>query len=384
MKFCRKCGASLEDKALFCTQCGASFQNDPDNSAEKSTVAGGAEEPASEAASTLTSSPVIPPDKRYTQTPATSYTQVPATGRAVEKKQPSGIGIKLISIFLSIILCVFLLVTCCLDIVRTTLDPDSIADAVTDIDVENVGNYKIEDENGEEVPVKKLILDFCDEEVKEKYNLDEDKVIAVLDDTKADEFLAEVIADYSAYFFKGEELRELNSERIISWIKENEETIENVVEYEFKDADYDYLEKELNNNEIIKSLSESELESGTNSNMSEVSNALSLLMNYIMWVFIIMEVLCIFFAVVIVVINRKKVRALFTYVTVCLAVVGGFYLLVSGSLFIVMSAFLPKLINDILGSLVLGVLLRGGIMFGVGLISSIVYKIIADKRRARA
>lgn len=384
MKFCRKCGASLEEKALFCTQCGASFQNNPDNSAEKSKIAGGAENPAPESVSTPTPPPIITPDKPYTQTPAVAYTQAPVTGRAVEKKQPSGIGIKLLSVFLSIILCVFLLVTCCLDIVRTTLDPDSIADAVTNIEIEDIGNYKIPDENGEEVPVSKLILDICDEEVKEKYNLDEDKVIAVLEDTKADEFLAEVIADYSAYFVKGEELHELNSERIIGWIKENEETIENVVEYEFKDADYDFLEKELNNNEIIKSLSESELESGTDSNMSEVINALSLAMNWIMWVFIIMAVICVAVVAVIVVINRKKLRALFTYITVCFAVVGGFYLLVSGSLFIVMSVFLPKLINDILGSLVLGVLLRGGIMFGVGLIASIVYKIIADKIRARA
>lgn len=384
MKFCRKCGASLDDKALFCTQCGASFQNYPDNSAEKSKIIEGVEEPAPESVSTPTPPPIITPDKPYTQTPAAAYTQAPVTGRAVEKKQPSGIGIKLLSVFLSIILCVFLLVTCCLDIVRTTLDPDSIADAVTNIEIEDIGNYKIPDENGEEVPVSKLILDICDEEVKEKYNLDEDKVIAVLEDTKADEFLAEVIADYSAYFVKGEELHELNSERIIGWIKENEETIENVVEYEFKDADYDFLEKELNNNEIIKSLSESELESGTDSNMSEVINALSLAMNWIMWVFIIMAVICVAVAAVIVVINRKKLRALFTYITVCFAVVGGFYLLVSGSLFIVMSAFLPKLINDILGSLVVGVLLRGGIMFGVGLIASIVYKIIADKIRARA
>ena len=118
--------------------------------------------------------------------------------------------------------------------------------------------------------------------------------------------------------------------------------------------------------------------------MSEVINALSLAMNWIMWVFIIMAVICVAVVAVIVVINRKKLRALFTYITVCFAVVGGFYLLVSGSLFIVMSVFLPKLINDILGSLVLGVLLRGGIMFGVGLIASIVYKIIADKIRARA
>lgn len=378
MKFCRKCGASLEEKALFCTQCGASFQNYPDNSAEKSKIIEGVEEPAPESVSTPTPPPIITPDKPYTQTPAAAYTQAPVTGRAVEKKQPSGIGIKLLSVFLSIILCVFLLVTCCLDIVRTTLDPDSIADAVTNIEIEDIGNYKIPDENGEEVPVSKLILDICDEEVKEKYNLDEDKVIAVLEDTKADEFLAEVIADYSAYFVKGEELRELNSERIISWIKENEETIENVVEYEFKDADYAYLEKELDNNEIIKSLSKSEIESEVSVNMAVISNTLSL------WAFIIMATLCIAFAVVIVVINRKKLRALFTYITVCFAVVGGFYLLVSGSLFIVMSAFLPKLINDILGSLVVGVLLRGGIMFGVGLIASIVYKIIADKIRARA
>lgn len=378
MKFCTKCGACLDDKALFCTQCGASFQNNPDNSAEKSKTAGGAENPAPEAVSTPTPTPIITPDKPYTQTPAAAYTQAPVTGRTGEKKQPSGIGIKLLSIFLSIILCVFLLVTCCLDIVRTTLDPDSIADAVTDIEVDDIGNYKIPDENGEEVPVSKLILDFCDEEVKEKYNLDEDKVIAVLEDTKADEFLAEVIADYSAYFVKGEELRELNSERIISWIKENEETIENVVEYEFKDADYAHLEKELDNNEVIKSLSASELESEVSVNMSVVSNTLSL------WSFIIMATLCVAFAAVIVVINRKKLRALFTYITVCLAVVGGFYLLISGSLFVVMSVFLPKLINDILGSLVFGVLLRGGVMFGVGLFASIVYKIIADKIRARA
>lgn len=338
MKFCTSCGASLEDKALFCTKCGAPMKE----------------------GSTKDSAP----------------TQAPVCTK--EKKQPSCIFVKLLSIFISFILCVILIATACIGIVRSTLDPDSIVDAFTSVEAEDIEEIKITNEKGKEVSISKYILDYCDEDVKKKYDLDEDKVMKVIKDTNADEFLAEVIADYSAYFIKGEELRVLDAERVITWIRDNEQAIEDVVEYEFKEADYKELEAELNRSDIIRSLSAEEIEDELDVDMSQFYLSISV------GAYIVLIVICCVLAALVVVINRNKIRALFTYITVCLAVVGAFYLVIYGCGCIALAVLLPQIVEAILSSFLFAVLIRGVVMFGVGFIASIVYKIVSDRRRAKA
>ncbi|MBQ8525066.1 MAG: zinc-ribbon domain-containing protein [Clostridia bacterium] len=398
MKFCKSCGANLEDKALFCTKCGASMKEEVKQEADPVQLP---DDPMSAPTTILTHNPLAEraealktqysaPNNVYTENKAAVMTAAPVKAVKKEKKQPSGIGIKLLSIFLSFVFCVVLLTTSSLGIIRGTFDPDSIKASISSIEIEDIEEITIEDENGRDVPLSKYILDFCDEEVKKKYDLDEDKVVEVLKDTKADEFLGEVIADYSAYLVNGEELRELDADRVITWIRENEDTIEEVVEYEFKEADYEELEAELRRSDVIRSLSEESLEDELDMDLTLMHRGLSL------WAYITLIVLVCAIAGLVAAINRKKLRAVFTYVTVSVAIVGGVFLVTSGAAYAALSLILPEtdlasslgvpfeLIRSVIDPFMLPILIRGAVMFGVGFIASMIYKIVSDRRRAKA
>ncbi len=398
MKFCKSCGANLEDKALFCTKCGASMKEEVKQEADPVQLP---DDPMSAPTTILTHNPLAEraealktqysaPNNVYTENKAAVMTAAPVKAVNKEKKQPSGIGIKLLSIFLSFVFCVVLLTTSSLGIIRGTFDPDSIKASISSIEIEDIEEITIEDENGRDVPLSKYILDFCDEEVKQKYDLDEDKVVEVLKDTKADEFLGEVIADYSAYLVNGEELRELDANRVITWIRENEDTIEEVVEYEFKEADYEELEAELRRSDVIRSLSEESLEDELDMDLTLMHRGLSL------WAYITLIVLVCAIAGLVAAINRKKLRAVFTYVTVSVAIVGGVFLVTSGAAYAALSLILPEtdlasslgvpfeLIRSVIDPFMLPILIRGAVMFGVGFIASMIYKIVSDRRRAKA
>ena len=160
MKQCTSCGASLEDKALFCTKCGASLKEDEVKSSA-----------ASETDAQDTNEPKLDPK--------------PIPKKASEKKKALGVVVKILSIILSIQFCVVLFTASLIGIVRNTFDPDMIVRSITAVDIEKLEEIKVENDKGKEVPIAEYILDFCNEEVKEKYGLDEDKIIEVIKDTKA-------------------------------------------------------------------------------------------------------------------------------------------------------------------------------------------------------
>ncbi len=372
MKFCAKCGASLEDKALFCTKCGASLKDE-----------------AKEAITAEAESNIVIKESEKTERDEKKSESVSAANRG--PKQPSGIIVKLLSILLSIIFCHILLTTSTVGIVRNTFDPDMVVRSITSVDIEELEDIKIENEKGREVPIAEYILDFCNDEVKEKYDLNEEKIMEVIKDTKADEFLGEIVSDYAAYFIEGEELRELDGARVVEWLRENEKTIEDVVKYEFKEKDYQELEVQLDKSDVIRSMSEREIKDEFDS-----SELVLVKRGFSIYIYITLIVLACAFAGLVIVINRKKIRALFTYVTVSVAVVGGVFLILSGSSYVAMSFILPssdfaatlgipfEIIRSLLEPFVMPILIRGVVMFGFGIIASIVYKIVSDRRRAKA
>ena len=376
MKFCTKCGASLEDKALFCTKCGASLKDEAK------------EAPAVEAEPTIVLKEPIKTAKdepKAAPAPKVEVKSVPVAVSKTEPKQPSGVFVKLLCILLSFVFCTVLFLTSVVGIVRNTVDPDMIARNIASVEIEDIGEIKIQNDKGKVVPIAEYILDFCNDEVIEKYDLDKDKIIQVIKDTKADEFLGEIVGDYVAFLVGAEELKALDGERVVSWLRENEEAIEAVVQYEFKEADYNELESQIDKSDVIKSISEREIMDELDTvDLAVVKHGLSL------YIYITMIVLVCAIGGLMIAINKKKVRAAFTYVTVCLAIVGGIFLLVAGSAFAAISFVLPEVVSahEILSVLlepfVMPILIRGAVMFGFGLIASIVYKIVSDRRRVKA
>ncbi len=403
MKFCTNCGSSLDDRAVFCTNCGTRLSQDAPSESEPSentphspyptsapagetTVLSECQLPAGE--TTVLSECQIP---AYNSSPAFGQQTPPGTASATAysaqtpyraaaapsaKKQPSPLPIKLLCIFLSFVFCVVLATASTLGIARGALAPEKLEDTLSSVKLDDVEKLTVKD-GDKEVPVSKYILDFCDEEVKEKYDLDEDKVMKVLKKTKANEFVGDVLGDYAAYFVEGEELRELDSDRVINWIRENERDIENVIEYEFTEDDYKELRAQLDDSEVMKSLSAEELENSSGTGISVAGNVRNG-MSVVAYIAII--VLAAALALLITLINRRKLRALFTYVTVSLAVVGGFFLLLTGALYIVSGMVLPSIAGTLLSGFTTAMLLRGGIMLGVGLIASVVYKLVFDSK----
>ncbi len=403
MKFCTNCGSSLDDRAVFCTNCGTMLSQDspsestPAENAPRSpyptsapagetTVLSECQMPAGE--TTVLSECQIPsysnrPASAQQTTPrpasAPAYS-APAPRRAATatsaKKQPSPLPIKLLCIFLSFVFCVVLATASTLGIARGALAPEKLEDTLSSVKLDDVEKLTVKD-GDKEIPVSKYILDFCDKEVREKYDLDEDKVMKVLKKTKANEFVGDVLGDYAAYFVEGEELRELDSDRVINWIRENEREIENVIEYEFTEDDYKELRTQLDDSEVMKSLSVEQLENSSGAGISVAGNVRNG-MSVVAYIAII--VLAAALALLITLINRRKLRALFTYVTVSLTVVGGFFLLLTGALYVAFGMLLPSLASTLLSGFIAAMLLRGGIMFGVGLIASVIHKLVFDSK----
>ncbi len=398
MKICSNCGALLEDRAQFCTSCGTPLASaEPTETPENITEAAEANAPE-----TVTDASVTPCDcgactdngfaasahevgSCATNAPASSPATSPVANVSFNagvngapkvtrtKKQPSGIGIKLLCIFLSFVFCVLLCATSTLGIVRWSLGSEGLEDAVASVSFDEIEKLTVRSD-GKEMPMAEFILDFCDDEVKDKYGLDEEKVMDVLKDTKANEFIGEIVGDYSAYLLEGEELRELNGERVTDWIRKNESKIEDIIEYEFKDEDYRDLEKQINDTAVIRSMSKESLETETGIGFNAFGRTASLI------VYIAMIVLSAGVAAIIVLVNRRKVRALFTYVTVSVAVVGGFFLVLAGGVYISSGLLLPKVAASMFNVVVLSVLLRGGVMFVFGIAASVIHKLIFDSR----
>lgn len=381
MKFCTNCGASLEDKALFCTNCGTMLPKDASNgnATDENVSSNGTLYPTSAPAGETTvlsecQNPMYGmsyavPDRRA---PQTSY--VREANVAMMKKQPSPLPIKILCIFLSFVFCVVLATASMLGIARSALSSEKLEEALSSVKMDDVEKLTVKD-GDEEIPVSKYILDFCDDEVKEKYGLDEDKVMKVLKKTKANEFVGEILGDYAAYLVEGEELCELNSERVINWIRDNESDIERVIEYEFTESDYNELKAQLDDSEVIKALSADELDSSSKTGISAVGNIRNG-MSVVAYIAII--VLAVAVAALIALINRRKVRAVFTYVTVSATTVGGVFLVLTGGVYIIAGKLLPSIASTLISGFTEAMLLRGGIMFGVGLIASVIYKLVFD------
>lgn len=381
MKFCTNCGASLEDKALFCTNCGTMLPKDASNgnATDENVSSNGTLYPTSAPAGETTvlsecQNPMYgmsyaAPDRRA---PQTSYMR--EANVAMMKKQPSPLPIKILCIFLSFVFCVVLATASMLGIARSALSSEKLEEALSSVKMDDVEKLTVKD-GDEEIPVSKYILDFCDDEVKEKYGLDEDKVMKVLKKTKANEFVGEILGDYAAYLVEGEELCELNSERVINWIRDNESDIERVIEYEFTESDYNELKAQLDDSEVIKALSADELDSSSKTGISAVGNIRNG-MSVVAYIAII--VLAVAVAALIALINRRKVRAVFTYVTVSAATVGGVFLVLTGGVYIIAGKLLPSIASTLISGFTEAMLLRGGIMFGVGLIASVIYKLVFD------
>lgn len=397
MKICNSCGAALEDRAQFCTSCGAALAGNV-STTSADTPAGRVSDvmrhteifasdttvdstASADTASADTVHDVENTPRREVPTEPTAvsreaaaqFANTPAPARRRVKKQPSGIAVKLLCIFLSFVFCVVLCATSLLGVVKWSLDSEVLEDAVSSVSLDELEDFTVSND-GEDVPIAEFILDFCDDSVKEKYDLDEDKVMQVLKDTRANEFIGEIVGDYSAYILEGEELRELNGERVTKWIRKNESKIEDIIEYEFKESDYRELEEQIDDSKVVRMLSKGSLESESGIDVVRADSTMLLA------VYIAMCVLCAAIAALIMIVNRRRLRALFTYVTASIAVVGAFFLVVLGGAYITAGIFLPSFTVSLLGVITSGVLLRGVIMLMLGIGASVIHKLIFDSR----
>lgn len=362
MAFCVNCGASLNEGSSFCHKCGAAARHP--NAKETSANAENRLDGAASVGNATNSS--------------THEGCKEAEGSAFcPQKKGSTAGdilIKIVSILLCIVFGVSILGTSILGIARGSISTTSVKAVIKTIDIDNIEEMVITDERGKEKPVAKYILDFCSEEVKDRYNLDEDSVIRVLKKTKADEFLGEVLKDYSDYFLKGENLEALTGARVVKWIRANEEQIESITEYEFKPEDYRKLEQDIDNSGVVKAMSEKGLKKTFGGDVAVVRTTLSV------WIYVVFIALTVVIGALIVAVNRRKVRACFTYVAVTVAVIGALLLILSVTATVAVSIALQGFIAELVKTMIAPIVVRGAVFFIVGLASAVIYAIVSKKR----
>jgi len=376
-KYCTNCGEPLTNIAMFCNKCGA-FQRevkpkDLENSDPKSELESFCEEKNGDA------------EKQTEVKSVFEAKSVAFAGDYPCGKAAARFFTKFISIILSVVFCAVLLSASLLGTVRGTFDPRMIVRSFASVKVDDIKNITVEDSRGREIPVSKVILDACGNEIKEKYGLDENKIVNVLDDAGAGEFIGEVVGDYTAYVLGTEELRELDGARVVKWLRENEGTIEKTLNYDIKEEDYKSLEQQIDKSELVRSLSKTQIEREVGVlELEMVKTALSA------GVYASVIAFACLIATVIVVINRRKLHAVFAYVTPSFAAVGGFFIVLYMGLKFAVS---PDILSDIAGSdivsimaspFIMPVLIRGIVMLAVGIIPAVIYKIVCKRKGIKA
>lgn len=409
MDHCLSCGSPLHEGAMFCSNCGAAVVKSTDEKAKntsanaenvaKSTDAVGKdrvsdvkngsadvkpEDKPFAAEITIPTGPKIETTPKIRESSCTCAQNVHTS----QASTGSSVGIKILSIFLSIILGAVLFTASLNGIARGIMSSSGVEDIVGEMGLTIVDDIVSVNIDGEEIRFSEQILDAVDEDIKKKYNLNEDTIADVLRATKADEFVSEVISDYTGYIIDGDELNALDGKRVVGWIRENESEIEDVISYEFTEDDYKKLEADIDKSDFVKSLSEEEIKDEAGDVIAAVRAGLSV------WIFVIAASVALLIGVLIVAINRRKVRAVFTYISITIAVVGGLQILVfllasvPAAYFAInympVSVFIPSHLINIIGSVVAEILRRGFAAFVFGVGTAIACKLICDRKKYHA
>lgn len=218
--------------------------------------------------------PEIPAQPVYTQSAQPVYTapvqqpvyqqpvyqqpvyQQPVTKEPKKKKKKLGFGRRLLAFFLTLLLLVFGIIAILYFSLKSCLTPDNLRDAFAE--TENLSELEIGKFIGGDVDddttLAEYILDQIPAEQKRMYpELTEKNIKKLLDNEEVQEMLTDTFGDVIGYFTGESEDLEIDADKLIDSLKDNEELIEKYTGKKLVKEDFDEIRetvKDINENEL--------------------------------------------------------------------------------------------------------------------------------------
>lgn len=347
--FCNQCGNQISGKVKFCPKCG-----NPVLAEEVPPVQGG--------------TPLYPEE-----TPYEPYGNAPDYQAEMPEEplpetggRKGSIGSRIGSVFLSILLCVTLLVSGVIGIVRSACNEEKLRELYGDVELSEI---ELENASGKTVTLSEFILEQCDEDMVKLVGITEDEIGTLLDKSKVQSLALDVLTEYSRYFLEGEEFE--IAEVIVDWMEDNSGLLLDVMNLLLGENDLDELEDTLE--DVLYDYTPEGLSESLGFDIGIFTVLLSV------WFYVVMLVLSAVLAVGILLLNRKRIVSAFA----CIGVVG----IVDGCIFLlaILAAVAGKImIGNELASILLSagmalLALWGGVSLAVGILITLIVRLIKKR-----
>lgn len=331
--------------------------------------------------------PPFEPMPQYTQytpvPPVPPMPPMPANPKKEKqpKKKKKGVGVfgRILSVFLCIILILFLILAEAMSIVAALVTEKSIDGIINKIDLCDI---VVADDDGRDVRLPEFILG-CVEDLKiEGLNdLDEDDIKAFLDSPVLKDSIIKVVNEYRAFFVDGKNGDGITSSKFFNFLEENEDEINRIL----SELGHESLEMpdrgdvdELFDDTALGDLSIREITDSVSNIVSLVRFLFSRIFLVILWLITAL------LALLIMVINRRQISSSLSYFGVALYIVGIIYCGVAIAAAVAKSITMSTLVSASLSVVILPVVIGGLSMLFAGTIMLIIKYIIKSVKAKRA
>ena len=190
------------------------------------------------------------------QQPVYQQPEVQPVVKEPKKRKKLGFGRRLLAFFLSLLLLIFGLVAILYFSLKACLTPEHLRDAFTeteDLSELKIGKF-IGGDVDEDTTLAEYVLDQIPDEQKRLYpEINEKNIKKLLDNEAVQEMLTDTFGDVIGYFTGESEELEIDADKLIDSIKDNEDIIEKYTGKKMKKEDFDEIREaveDINENEL--------------------------------------------------------------------------------------------------------------------------------------
>lgn len=159
-------------------------------------------------------------------TPPAFVPPAPPYAPPVQKPRQNA-GIRTLCVFLSILLCLALIASCAVTIVRNSISKDTISSMIKDLEPKSI-TLPSPKGTGKTVTISEAICealeDYADD-VPMLKDLTPADVDAILDSDAVKDFLSSTMGEYSDFLLNGAEVEGLSVDKIIGFVEDNEDEL---------------------------------------------------------------------------------------------------------------------------------------------------------------
>ncbi len=355
--FCTGCGNRINESEKYCRMCGT--KNNHYNGDLEQSSGEDMQESRSvpQGVNAIQPEVVILPREQMGQAKASGEMPRMEAGNVIIEhpvtapkkiKRPAkeiGLGIKIGSVFLSILAFVLTILLITSLFAKTILSQKTLEASVQKIDYINMelGDLLADSDLEIEVNPGDTTIDIVYEALTKQGEVDISRsdVEELFEETTFSDYISEKLSSYARYAVTGAEPEEISSREIVRLVRENRKVIEETANLKITEDDLNQLESYLEEDRLLDSISIKKIDETLSEN--KVDGIRKILSDTVLLVIIIVSMLLLVGDIVLISVLHRRVRAPLAYI--------GIPLLAGGLLFtvvlLVVNIIKPRLFNGI-------------------------------------